>query len=206
MLRELLRRLLELLTAFDRECLKRDGEAKPIGEAVPGTEVVHHLLLVVHDERLGLAASGDLQVVLIPVFHLVAKRYEKLGVQADRIGAVGVALLQAPLQIPRLRLTVDQDVLAVLGVLVAVVDLGPVELRVKQVVPRFVHVCEEVGIIAARAVPLVNCLQGVALRLHEDVMPAGVCHVVRPSRSTEGSHSAPPSDKRYSHGTSGESG
>ncbi|EGJ75713.1 hypothetical protein STTU_2924 [Streptomyces sp. Tu6071] len=84
-----------------------------------------------------------------------------------------------------------------------VVDLRLVKLRMEQVVPRLVHVREEIAVVTSRAIPLIHRFEGVPLRLHEDVAPARVCHVVRPSRPQEGSHQRPHQHKHDSHNQSG---
>src|SRR6266699_338391 len=102
---------------------------------------------------------------------LVPKLDEQFDVEANRIRVTEVAMFQAVLQRPCLRLTIHLDHMAAL-IEVVILDAGTMELGVQQVVPCLVHVCNEVAVAPVGRIPLVHCLKSMTLRLHEHVMPA----------------------------------
>ena len=151
-------------------------------------ELRHQLLLEVDHERMGATASYGLERVLVPVLDLVAERDEQLQVDPDGIVGGREALFGRPEGVPELRLPVDQDRVAVL-VLVAVVDLVPQELGLKQVQPSTDHGADEVAIVPGRAVVLIHGFDGKPLRLVERVSPPRPTIrsprlLVRPSNNT----------------------
>ena len=126
--------------------LHEQWEAQLVRERMLDAELGHQFLLEVDHKSMGAAASYDFERVLVPVLDLVTERDEQLQVDADGIVGRRETFLGRPEGVPELRLTVDQDRVALL-VLVAVIDLVSLELGLKQVQPRTHHGANEVAIV-----------------------------------------------------------